>query len=183
PDAPGASIWGSADDCPPRKSEVRPLVAPLEVVLSRGVRVRGEVVDGRGSRVPMVMVSPVPEGITIWSDPEGRFDTVVPAGTRAMLARSGSRVGRSALPAEGGPVRIVLVQGEAFLEVVVVDGDGEPLPGVRVTVEGDNAIGDTDGQGHARLGPLVPGRYRVVLPGTLPIEGETGVPVRIAVAK
>jgi hypothetical protein len=129
------------------------------------------------------MVSPVPEGITVWTDPDGRFDALLPASAAALIARAGLRVGRAVVPRDGGSVRIVLAQGEAYLEVEVVDGAGSPVSGVRLTVEGDNAIGDTDPGGRARMGPLVPGSYVVRVPGAPPTTVETGVPLRIVVEK
>ncbi len=97
----------------------------------------------------------------------GVLDLMVNAdGFQPMLAR-GLHIPEDAA---AGAVEITLVRG-GVVEGQVLDGDGKPVAGARVSASLEEAeavpagmsSGNTDGEGHYRLEGLVPGSYQVTV--------------------
>jgi len=119
---------------------------PLEIVLDRGSSLAGRVVTRDGAPVPGATVSvgdhPASTGpLSTRTDATGAFSIdVVPPGAQPVWAlREGYAAGREQveLPEDGAElsgVQIVLEPGQRVAGVVL-DEDGEPLPGARITPE------------------------------------------------
>ena len=144
---------------------------PLEIVLNRGSSVAGRVVTRDGAPVPGATMSvgyyPASTGpLSTRTDATGAFSIdVVPPGAQSVWAlREGYAAGQEhvELPEEGTQVngiRIVLEPGQRVAGVVL-DEDGEPLPGAQITPEsagfnrgapsfvGPGTISDDEGRFH-----------------------------------
>jgi protocatechuate 3,4-dioxygenase beta subunit len=119
---------------------------PLEIVLNRGSSVAGRVVTRDGAPVPGATVSvgyyPASTGpLSTRTDETGSFSVdVVPQGSQSVWAlRKGYAAGQEhfELPDEGPQVngiQIVLEPGQRVVGVVL-DEDGDPLPGAQITPE------------------------------------------------
>jgi protocatechuate 3,4-dioxygenase beta subunit len=121
---------------------------PLEIVLGRGSSVAGHVVTRDGAPVPGAAVSvgysPASSGPrSTRTDATGAFSiAVIPPGAQSVWAlREGYAAGREyvELPEEGtevNDIRIVLELGQRIAGVVL-DEDGEPLPGAQITPQSE----------------------------------------------
>jgi RNA polymerase sigma factor (sigma-70 family) len=135
----------------------------LELVLERGRRLAGRVVDETGTPLEGVYLGAADansnERESAWSDAEGRFELLCVPKERARLVASRDGYGVAILaldPAaiEQTELELVLTRGH-FLEGTVVDPSGAPLPWALVRYEADAMLHDgadyTDAEGRFRF--------------------------------
>lgn len=105
----GSATYGAyAPDCPHQSGAIENLAGSPQIVLVRGRRIHGIVVNSRGTPVAGALVSPLPTGVTVFSDFHGAFELVVSVGTGSLVAQSGGSKCTVALPADDGPLRLEL---------------------------------------------------------------------------
>jgi hypothetical protein len=179
----------SGPDVPTQQVTATVSQGPIEIRVSRGIRVTGAVLSPGSRPVAFASVNPLPAGQMASADADGRFDLLVPAETTALSARStdaeGLLVGRAPVGPKGGRVELKLQRGTAYVECELAFADGTPVAGETVLLAGDPAAGETDRGGLVRIGPLVPGRYRLTIRGRdwEGAEVDTGGRSRVSVPR
>lgn len=139
----------------------------VTVVLSRGVEVRGRIVDDHGAGVGGADV--LGDGATLaTSDGRGEYQIahVARALTVTVRAPGFLPATRAIAPSERGPVDFTLRRAEGRLGGVVVDDRGAPVSAARVEIASPPMAPrwvTTDRSGGFRADMLGPGPYRVTV--------------------
>jgi hypothetical protein len=135
-----------------------------EIKLSRGVSVRGKVVNGAGP-VPHAIVS-----INGWplaeSSDDGTFVVAhAPDGWQLLTAARGNEIGAATRPAKAGAVEIRLAKGETFTGTVRDSVTGAAVAGARMSLnEGADSLpasAVSDAKGRFTFGPLLSRSYQI----------------------
>ncbi|HEY5920704.1 MAG TPA: carboxypeptidase-like regulatory domain-containing protein [Kofleriaceae bacterium] len=157
-DSANALLAGTLDDA----TGAAVAAATIEVIGGSGVGRNAVTADDGTFSIDMLPSGKVRVRVTHPDYPPAELDAVASAtGERARL--------RLAL---GGQVEGALLD----------EGNGEPIAGMTVDAKGPSghtADATTDAKGLWKLGPLVPGKWRITvkLPGFLPVTRDVDVPV------
>jgi hypothetical protein len=150
-----------------------------EIKLSRGVSVRGKVVNAAGP-VAHAIVS-----INGWplaeSGDDGTFVVAhAPEGWQSVTAARGSDIGAATRPAKAGAVEIRLAKGDTFTGTVRDSLSGAAVAGARMSLnEGDSlaATAVSDAKGKFTFGPLLSRSYQIE--GMHPSYGIASTPITV----
>ena len=140
----------------------------IEVLMTRGVRIRGVVRDERGdpivaARVTASSAGPMPAAAH--TDPAGRF-VLPPLTGKTTLTASASGYAAATLEIaepDGEEVAFQLERADGSIAGRVADPAGFPLRGARVSVRGQAAAAVTDDGGRFELGNLARGRFEIIV--------------------
>ena len=153
------------DFAPGSRRDMNGAISSLhEIKLSRGVSVRGRVVNGAGP-VPHAIVSvngwPLAE-----SADDGTFVVAhAPDGWQLLTAARGNEIGAATRPAKTGAVEIRLAKGETFTGTVRDSVTGAAVAGARMSLnEGADSLPATavsDAKGRFTFGPLLSRTYQI----------------------
>lgn len=175
---------------------------PFELVIRRGVHVRGRVVDGNGAPVAgaaiSISASPLEAGVDIASsDAEGRFELRDVATARSLGARKSPFAPARKVDLRGAPnetlaVELVLSRTGGSVAGIVRDAAGAPVANARVTIGNEElrppadvqpkfgiareVLTASDGTFHADA--INPGAQWIVARATGRVAGETRAEIR-----
>jgi protocatechuate 3,4-dioxygenase beta subunit len=139
----------------------------VTVVLSRGVRIDGRVVDGDGAPLVGAEIAGV-DGVLTVTDARGQYELLHLARAQTLTARAPGFLpaSRAVSPSERGPFDFTLRRAEGHLAGDVLDDRGAPLSAARVEIAAPSQPArwfTTDRGGRFRADSLGPAPYRVTV--------------------
>jgi protocatechuate 3,4-dioxygenase beta subunit len=152
-----------------REQDIRPGDNPIEVVLKKGLTIRGTVLDAEGKKVPQALVlahSPMSGPESSYTDSEGSFELVLDeAGIHELTASevsAGTGTVRATAPSEN---LVIHLDPRARLRIFVHDGR-TPVAGASISMvdargETSRFSGRTGEDGALLLAGLESGTYKV----------------------
>ena len=163
----------TGDDFRPwrRELDIHPGDNPLEVVLRKGVKLRGKVVDSEGKPVVQASIeahAPVTSSTMGFTDSEGEFELTIDEPGPQELIAAHSTVGRAVLNVTA-PADNLVIRLDPMARVRVFAHEGrEAVPGAMVAVNeasgrGMNITAVTGDDGVVVISGLETGSYRVVV--------------------